>query len=176
MLESAFRRKNFLHLTGVKFKEGRRVSPNDFYMLALKKRLSINDFELSADGTTEMKLRVLPMILKSQSLAANMAGDYFSRKPVLVTEKLAGGVKGCVGFVFDKSLKCYVPNTVLNEDIRFNIRERQRVILAYKKDIKQKEYKERVYQAKKINWNTIELPEGYKYLPLPESWSTSWSE
>jgi hypothetical protein len=137
--------------------------------LALKRRLSINDFELSIDGTTEMKLRVLPIILKSQSLSANMAGDYFSRKPVLLTDKLAGGVKGCVGFVYDDTLKCYVPNTVLNEDIRFNIRERQRVILAYKKDIEEGEYNERVYQAKKINWNTIELPDEYKYLSLPES-------
>lgn len=168
-IEVSFEGKNFLHLTGVKFPKGNRMSAADFYTAALAKRLSLDSFELATDGTTEMKLRVLPMILKSKSLAASMVGDYNNRKPMLFTERLAGGEKGCIGFVFDKSLKNYFPNTVLNEDIRNNINNCQRVILAYSKAMPDKIYKERVYQAKKIDWTKIKLPDGFEYLPLPET-------
>lgn len=169
MLESAFDRKNFMHLTGVKFAGEQRLSPDDFYTAAVKKRLSIHAFELSPDGTTELKLRVLPIMLKSQSLAANMSGDYNFRKPMLVTDKLAGGIKGCVGFVFDPQIQSYVPNTVLNEDIRINVCNQKRIILAYRKERTQEKYSERVYQARNINWNRISLPAEYAYLPLPDS-------
>ena len=37
---------------------------------------------------------------------------------MLVAEKLAGGVKGCMGFVLDEETGYYTPNTVLNFDIR----------------------------------------------------------
>jgi hypothetical protein len=168
VMECAFDRTNFMHLTGVKFREGYRMPPDVFFDSVIGRHLSFEAFELASDGTTEMKLRVLPSILKSKSLSANMSGDYNLRKPVLVTEKLAGGVRGCVGFIYDDSLKCYIPNTVLNEDIRLNIKNQQRVILAYRKNIPNERYEERVYSAKKIDWGKVELPQGYEYLSLPE--------
>jgi hypothetical protein len=169
VMECAFDRTNFMHLTGVKFSEGHRLPAEVFYNSAIGRHLSFDAFDVALDGTTEMKLRVLPSILKSKSLSANMSGDYNSRKPILVTEKLAGGVRGCVGFIYDNSLNCYVPNTVLNEDIRLNIKNQQRVILAYRKNIPDLKYEERVYSAKKIDWGKIELPHGYEYLSLPEN-------
>ncbi len=46
-----------------------------------------------------------------------MVGDFNGCNPKLYTEKLAGGVKACLGFI--KTYRAeYVPNTVLNTDIR----------------------------------------------------------
>ena len=46
-----------------------------------------------------------------------MVGDFNGCNPKLYTEKLAGGVKACLGFVKTHRAE-YVPNTVLNTDIR----------------------------------------------------------
>lgn len=166
-LEAVFRRSNFMHLTGVKFPTDSRMAPDSFYEAALHHHLKLNDFEMASDGTTSLKLEILPQILKSQSLSANLAGDYNFRKPVLVTDKLAGNIRGGMGFVFDSSYRCYVPNTVLNEDLRNNIRNQQRILLAYKKRIQDEKYQELVYHAKKFDFHKLVLPEGFEYLPMP---------
>lgn len=126
-LEMNFLTSNFLHLTGVKFPKASRLSPHSFFDKCLKKRLRITEFEFATDGTTEKKLSVLPLLL-SKNLSANMVGDFSARTPVLVTEKLAGNIKGCIGFIYDDRKHFYVPNTVLNLDIRTYISNQQRVI------------------------------------------------
>lgn len=131
--EILFERTNFLHLTGVKFQKGKHLSPNTFYNLCRTRRLKKEDFELAPDGTTERKLSILPAIVGSENLGANMIGDYYDRKPVLVTEKLAGNIRGCVGVVYDARRKIYAPNTVLNLDMRSSVRNRQRILLIYQK-------------------------------------------
>ena len=163
-VEMQFESKNFLHLTGVKFKEGKRLPPDTFYTRCLARRLTLDDFELAEDGTTEQKLSVLLPIVSSASLSANMIGDYNARRPALFTEKLVGGVRACVGFVYDKSRECYVPNTVLNIDMRDNISNRSRIIIAYRKNRKDEQYFEVVYEAKKIEWSKIKFPKEYEYL------------
>ena len=163
-VEMQFETKNFLHLTGVKFKTGKRLPPDTFYTWCLTRRLSLNDFELAEDGTTEQKLSILLPIVSSASLSANMIGDYNARRPALFTEKLVGGVRACVGFVYDKARKCYVPNTVLNIDMRDNITNRLRIIAAFRKSRKVEQYAEVVYKAKKIDWLKIKFPKEYEYL------------
>ena len=97
-----------------------------------------------------------------------MIGDYNARRPALFTEKLVGGIRACVGFVYDRSRKCYVPNTVLNIDMRDNITNRLRIIATYRKNRKDDQYYEVVYKAKKIDWTKIKFPKEYEYLPRPE--------
>lgn len=46
-----------------------------------------------------------------------MVGDFNGCNPKLYTEKLAGGVKACLGFIKTHRAE-YVPNTALNTDIR----------------------------------------------------------
>lgn len=167
-MELQFEPKNFLHLTGVKFQEGKRLPPDTFYTWCLAKRLALNDFELAEDGTTEQKLSVLLPIVASASLSANMIGDYNARRPALFTEKLVGGIRACVEFVYDRSRECYVPNTVLNIDMRDNITNRLRIIATYRKNRKDEQYYEVVYKAKKIDWSKIKLPKEYEYLPRPK--------
>ena len=165
--EILFERTNFLHLTGVKFQKGKHLSPNTFYNLCRSRRLKKEDFELAPDGTTERKLSILPAIVGSENLGANMIGDYYDRKPVLVTEKLAGNIRGCVGVVYDARRKIYAPNTVLNLDMRSSVRNRQRILLIYQKHKTETEYTKLVYRAKKIDWNSIRFPKGYEDLPSP---------
>ncbi len=166
--EILFERTNFMHLTGIKFEGGKYISPNTFYTLCLSRRLRVNDFVLAPDGTTERKLLILPEIVGRNNLAANMIGDYYDRKPALITDKLAGNVRGCVGVVYDTTRKNYAPNTVLNLDMRLSIQNKQRIIATYRKHKTAARYIELVYKAKKIDWAKIKFPDGYEDL-LPEA-------
>ena len=162
-LETVFSTGNYLHMTGVKFKTGLALNANDFFSLCVDKRLRLADFELSEDGTTELKLKVLPSLMK-RNISASMAGDYSGVRPWLFTEKLAGGVCGGIGFVFDEKRNLYVPNTVLNEDIRKLTKEKVRIIATYRKEVKDKTYSECVYRAKKIAWDKITYPSPFEYI------------
>lgn len=78
-LEVTFNSSNFLHLTG--FKTGKKlneenderdfddvrtmeINPSHFLELCLDRRLSEDDFSFAEDGTTPMKMRVLPIAVK----------------------------------------------------------------------------------------------------------------
>ena len=92
--EFSFYGNNYLHLTGLKAPKGADgesagLFANDFYQKCLDHKLSPADFEFSEDGTTHMKLEVLPTVI-SKNLQAKMIGDYNSSKPRLYTEKVAG--------------------------------------------------------------------------------------
>ena len=167
-IEVLFERTNFMHLTGVKFEDGQRMAPDTFYTLCLQKRLSLDSFVLAEDGTTKMKLSVLPHLFASSNLSANMIGDYHDRRPALITEKLAGNIRGCIGFKFDPQLACYVPNTVLNIDIRDSVTNSQRIIATYCKNKQDTQYSQLVYKAKKIDLTSVRYPEEFSYLQLEQ--------
>ncbi|HIT34859.1 MAG TPA: hypothetical protein IAC31_09610 [Candidatus Faecousia intestinigallinarum] len=174
-IEFSFDASNFLHLTGLKVKKHKynendtddAISAKDFYEKCLAHRLSVNDFEFARDGTTQLKLEVLPRLI-SRNLSATMIGDYNSRNPKLVTDKLAGSTAACMGFVPTGPSKRYVPNTVLKVDIRDYISNQVRVIAVYRKPMDAEQYDEATYFAKKIDWETVEYPEKYSYLLKPE--------
>lgn len=164
-LEVTFDITNFQHLTGLKTdKTG--ISAAQFFDLCIKKRLRSEDFEFAADGTTYLKMKILPNIVR-KNLSANMIGDYNKSQPKLYTEKIAGGVKACVGFVRDKGVGRYVPNTVLEGDIRQKVKRPDRILLTYRKYRGEDRYSEIVYAAKKVEWGKVKLSDGYEYLPLP---------
>ena len=144
-LEVCFYPYNFLHLTGIKLKE--HTSATDFYEKCLEHKLSTNDFSFAKDGTTQLKLQVLPQLL-TPNTSSKMAGEYNNYAPRLYTEKLAGGVKACLGFVKANHGK-YVPNTILNVDIRTVAKLPLQVIATYRKKQSDYTYSELVYKAKK---------------------------
>lgn len=159
-----------MHLTGVKTKDhdkeaDEHISAINFYDKCLSHKLSPSDFEFSEDGTTHMKLDILPAIL-CKNLTAKMIGTYNSNKPYLYTEKIAGSTKACMGFVVDSIQDCYVPNTLLKDDIRHNVCGYVQVIAAFRKTTSEQTYNELTYQTKKIEWDRIEFPEEIKYLSL----------
>lgn len=163
--ELAFHDQHFLHLTGLKLPGRSGDNPNnyigakDFFARCIEQKLSINDFELSKDETTDKKLDVLPEII-CKNLRIRSIGDYNGSKPKLYTEKLAGGVKACIGFVTSKSNEL-VPNTLLQEDIRTVTGTTQRVIAILRKKRTDLEYAECVYIAKEVDLSSYIFPEEY---------------
>lgn len=115
--EVAFHRYNFLHLTGVRLNKQMTASAIHFYEKCLDRRLTVNDFYLAKDGSTGQKLDILENMMQIKK-NATMIGDFTDRGPKLFTEKVAGNVCGCIGFVQDKNTKLNVPNTLLKKDIR----------------------------------------------------------
>lgn len=166
-IEFSFYGNNYMHLTGLK--SNRRSSDsadlpaNDFYQRCLEHKLSIGDFDFSEDGTTHLKLDVLPSVI-CKNLHASIVGDYNSSKPRLYTEKIVGGIHACMGFIFDGKTSEYVPNTVIQEDARDLTSNAVRVIAVYRKDSSAKTYEELTYKAKKVDWTSMTFPERYEYL------------
>lgn len=170
-MEFTFKERNFLHLTGVclvnktKTETGNfsadekiNISAVEFYEKCLSGKLSPKDFEFSEEGTTQLKLDVLPYVL-TKNLSANMIGDFNSNRPKLYTQKLVGGSKACIGFVLDEKKNLYVPNTILNCDLRDEVSGYVRIIETYRKYFDECVYNEIVYKAKKVDWDRIIYPD-----------------
>lgn len=115
-IEIHFKDVNFLHLTGVVLKKNNCPSAKEFYNRAINNKLSETDFDIK-DCNTLNKLSVLSKVL-SITQNATMIGDYRENHINLYSEKIAGSVNACLGFVLDNNSSFYVPNTVLKEDIR----------------------------------------------------------
>ncbi len=115
--EVVFHRANFLHLTGVIIKKEKIKSAINFYEKCIGGRLSEDDFMLSSEGTTKQKLDVIESMMNIKK-SASMIGDFTDRGPKLYSEKVAGNVCACIGFVTDDHTKLNVPNTLLKKDIR----------------------------------------------------------
>lgn len=162
-----------MHLTGVKVSKQfkNQVSnseeyANKFYEKCINKRLSANDFNFAEDGTTALKLDILPMLMK-KNLSANAIGNIDVRTVKLYTEKIAGSIKGCMGFVKDSKVIKNVPNTVLKVDIRDYTNEAKRIIVTYRKKKQEKQYSEIVYIAKTVEWDKVNYSKEIAYLPKP---------
>lgn len=166
-VEVLFTESRFLHLTGLKVNK-EKISCRRFFEMCCSGQLSPQAFQFADDGTTELKLKVLPLVMTASIGNANMFGDYNNRNPKLYTEKFAGGVKAGIGFVKQKNLKPLVPNTMINADIREYIKDSVRIIATYRKNIADKCYSELVYHAKKIDWTKIEYPLEISYLQKPD--------
>lgn len=163
-LEVGFDASNFQHLTGL-----RMTDPNcshlDFYNRCVEGRMKASDIEFAANGTTHQKLWVLPEVFRRMDLSANMIGNYNGSQPLLYTEKLVGGVKWAVGFVNVGGGQRYVPNTLLEGDIRDYITDNYRIIAAYIKEIEEETFTKKVYEAKKIEYERLCYPDDWGSKP-----------
>ena len=154
-LECTFLPRHFLHLTGVQFSG----SSSNFLRLCIEHKLSPQQISLASNGTTEMKLQVLPEMVNIHK-TARMLGTYDQSKVMLYTEKLVGSVRGCMGFVTDGDY--YVPNTVLREDIRHVTRGCKRMLATFVKDIGQPLYSESTYSTTGVILSEVKLEERMK--------------
>lgn len=91
-LEVTFDTSNFLHMTGFKLRKP-GINARHFFNLCYDKRLTESDFDFASDGTTEMKMRVLPSLMKKKEndrlrkrirtyedvISRNNLWSYFSR-------------------------------------------------------------------------------------------------
>jgi hypothetical protein len=99
--------------------------------------LGLSDFDFKSDGTTQLKLQVLPHVLVPKQ-HYRMLGEYGGNRRLLRTNKLVGGVHACMGFI--KSGEFYVPNTSLNEDIRKITTGNSRIVLILEKPLSDELY------------------------------------
>lgn len=163
--EVSFYGNNYLHLTGLKANGTKaQLHANKFYKKCLSHKLSANDFSFSADGTSKMKLEILPSIICG-NLGATIIGDFNSSSPKLYTEKIVGNVRACMGFVYDAKLGKMVPNTAIKEDARNLVKSSwARVVATFRKDTTSDHYEEIVYKAKKVDLKDLCFPNEYRYL------------
>lgn len=141
--EVKFRSYNFLHFTGVDLRKG--LNANDFYRFALNNRLSERDFCFKNNHTTELKLKVLDTIMCIDT-KARMIGNYIGPHLELYTEKVTGTTTACLGLIAKGD--CYIPNSVLSEDIRSIVQKPPGKIFAiFKKPINGTLYTQLTYKS-----------------------------
>jgi len=154
-VEVKFQEGNFLHLTGIIPTPNAYKTSTRFFRAALAGKIRESDFSLSGNGNTVRKLEVLPKIMTIDS-CARMIGEYNGPRIDLHTEKITGTTTACLGLL--KAGTAFVPNTVLNEDIRKVIpKPPGKIVAIFKKPIKQTDYTTCTYDAKNINLKQIIL-------------------
>lgn len=159
------REENFCHLTGVTPKIDENDGLDLFYFKAKEGNLSVDDFEINSDGTTQLKMEVINQTL-NLSKNAKIIGDFNNGRLKLQTNKVAGGINSCIGFVYDNGF--YFPNTILNDDIRRNITNNQRILAILSKNENDKQYERVDYVAKKIEIKPL-LAKLAKDVPINKS-------
>lgn len=157
-VEFVFYKSNFLHLTGVNFKDSTDENMKSvlFFNKCINNELSLNDFTYRSDGTTRMKLDILREIV-SINKTATMIGDYNQSRPTLITDKISGSVSACMGAVLNEK-NYYVANTALKEDLRNVVSEWHPIKAIYVKNIDEKKYNIANYTryAKDFDYNLVE--------------------
>ena len=148
-IEASYPQKAFMHLTGVQSD----LSPAQFYQRCLDHRLSPKDFDFRIDGTTVLKMNILPRVFNIRG-TYRMLGIYNNNKPMLYTERIMGGQYCCMGFVHRNQQYC-VPNTTLSEDIRDMVDKAYRIVAVCKKPQHISEYNDCIYRAKGISEDAV---------------------
>lgn len=151
-MRPGFLANNFKHLTGIKCKKTK--SSIEFYKQCLNNKLSYKDIEVKLNGTTRLKLEILPQLVNI-GRNAKLVANYDNSKINLYTEKIIGNVRCCIGFI--KKEKYYLPNTIIKQDIR-EIAEKNtinRIVVILEKNIKDKKYKSITYIKDGINMYNI---------------------
>lgn len=153
--EMFFGKKNFYHLTGLVAydKNGYELSANVFYDLLSMNRLNEVNIERK-NNMTDMKLQILPQLMRIDRMA-NIIGDYAETGLYLQTDRIAGNVNACMGFVKDDKLKLYIPNTTLKEDIRKITVNNNKIVAIFKKNITNNLYQNVTYLKKQYEIEDI---------------------
>ena len=116
----------------------------------------MKDFSFKSNHTTELKLKVLGIIM-SMDTSARMIGNYTGPHLELYTEKVTGTTTACLGLIQSKD--CYIPNSVLSEDIRSIVPKPPGKIFAiFKKPIGAPLYTQLTYKSKNISITKKCLP------------------
>ncbi|MEF9945248.1 MAG: PBECR4 domain-containing protein [Lachnospiraceae bacterium] len=153
-------RRNFQHLTGLELidVDGNvlRGQSENFYRKCVENKLSTDELQFKADGTTHLKLGALPTFMDVTKIT-KIAGEYNNVRPYLFVDKVIGGVNFCLGL--KKEDIGYVPSSALLEDIKKLTDAPSQVLAILRKDIEQEIYKEVKYVTKGLNLNKIYLPD-----------------
>lgn len=145
--EVQFKSHNFLHFTGVNLRIG--LNSNTFYRYALNNRLSEKDFSFKDAYTSSLKLQILEIVMNIDT-RARMIGNYNGSKIDLYTEKVTGTTSACLGLIQKDSI--FIPNSVLNEDIRTIIpKPAGKIYAIFKKKIGDVCYTQLTYRSNSLD-------------------------
>ena len=153
--ELKFDQRNFKHLTGV----DSALSPKQFYQAALKGKLGLNDVREKSDGTTALKLQILPQLHQLISMPT-MIGEFESLRIHLQADKALGTtIKISLALVDDKGIS--VPKSLLKKDIRRLTCQPYPVMRVYCRKNKEEKYSMITYNSHKLN---LPIPKEIEWL------------
>jgi len=159
-IEIHFGKENYQHLTGVELidKQGnvRKHVSELFYEKCLNNKLRKDEIKLKTDGTTNLKLAALPIMMDIQKVT-KIEGDYNNQRPCLFADKLIGNVNFCLGLLLDEEAKYYVPASTLLEDIKKLTNTPSQVLAVFSKEKADVIYNKVRHVAKGINLYNLEL-------------------
>ena len=91
-----------------------------------------------------------------------MIGEFSDKGPKLYSEKVAGNIFACIGFVQDKYTGLNVPNTLLRKDIRdITSKPQNKIFAVLSKEYSQKAYSKIDRLDKRIKLSSIKGIENY---------------
>ena len=160
-LEIYFGKENYQHLTGVELVDQygyiRHHVAELFYEKCVSNRLRKDEIKLRADGTTDLKLAALPVMMEIQKVT-KIEGDYNNRRPYLIADKLIGNVNFCLGLLQEEKKNYYVPASTLLEDIKKLTDSPSQVLAILSKGKGEKKYSAIRHVAKGLNLNRLCMP------------------
>lgn len=159
-IEVVFHERNYQHLTGLELvdEEGNvlRNQSMNFYRKCIENKLGLEEFRFKQDGTTQLKLAALPVLMDITKIT-KITGDYNNDRPYLFVDKVMGGVNFCLGLSREDNV--YVPSSALLEDIKRLTDAPSQVLAILEKGIDMEIYSTVKHVAKGLNFNNITLPQ-----------------
>ena len=162
-IEVVFRKRNYQHLTGLELidNDGKvlRNQSLNFYRKCIENKLSLNEIRFRQDGTTQLKLTALPILMDVTKIT-KITGDYNNLRPYLFVDKVMGGVNFCLGLSLENNI--YVPSSALLEDIKNLTNTPSQVLAILQKDITDIKYTNVKHVAKGLSLEKLVLPDNIK--------------
>ncbi len=160
-IEIFFGKENFQHLTGVELldRQGnvRMHVAELFYNKCLNNKLRKDEIKVRTDGTTNLKLAALPVMMDIQKVT-KIEGDYNNYRPYLVADKIIGNVNFCLGLQKADDKGYYIPVSTLLEDIKKLTIAPSQVLAIISKEKEEIKYKRIRYVTKGLNLNNLKIP------------------
>ena len=159
-IEVVFHERNYQHLTGLELidKKGNVLCNQsmNFYRKCIENKLGLEEFRFKQDGTTQLKLAALPVLMDISKIT-KITGDYNNVRPYLFVDKVMGGVNFCLGLSREDNV--YVPSSALLEDIKRLTDAPSQVLAILEKEVDEDIYSTVKHVAKGLNLNNIILPQ-----------------
>lgn len=159
-IEVVFYERNYQHLTGLELidKEGNVLSNQsmNFYRKCIENKLGLEEFRFKQDGTTQLKLTALPILMDITKIT-KITGEYNNVRPYLLVDRVIGGVNFCLGLSREDDI--YVPSSALLEDIKKLTDMPSQVLAILEKGMDEEIYATVKHVAKGLNLSKLTLPE-----------------
>lgn len=158
-IEVEFHDHNYQHLTGLEFidRNGHmyRGRSKYFFRKCIENKLTTKDIRFRKDGTAQLKLRALPVLMDITKVT-KIAGCYNGSRPYLYVDKVIGNVHFCLGL--SKTSSAYVPSSALLADIKELTESPSQVLAVIQKGCDDDIYATVKHVAKGLDMSNLTLP------------------